>query len=97
MGSEAIAGVGATAIGSLFLLISIFYSRNDEWRLRAAESRHLEHRFSPAIRKGEMTVEEWNKRFADQQRRLTNRVAIPFGVFFIVLGLYLLVQGLVSG
>jgi hypothetical protein len=95
-GSEVIAGVAAIAIGAVALTFSIIYSRNEEWRIRAAGRKHLEHRLSPGIREGQMTVDEWNQRYADQQKRLTRLVAIPVAVFFILFGLVFLVQGLVS-
>jgi hypothetical protein len=33
---------------------------------------------------------------ADQQKRLMKRVGIPFAITFTVLGLYILIQGLIS-
>ena len=96
MGSEAIGGVVAIAIGIAFAMFGVFYSRNEDWRLRAADTRRLEHWLSPAIRKGRMTVQEWNQRFADQQTLLMRRVGIPFALLFTALGLFLLIQGLIS-
>jgi hypothetical protein len=96
MGSEAIGGAAAMVIGVAFLVFGIIYSRDEDWRLRAADTRQLEHWVSPVIRQGRMTVQEWNQRFADQQKRLMKRVGIPGALLFTALGLFLLVQGLVS-
>jgi hypothetical protein len=97
MGSESVGGAAAIAIGAAFFMFGLIYSRNEDWRLRAAATRRLEHRLSPTNRQGKMTVQEWNQRFADQQKRLMRRVGIPFAIAFTALGMYLLIQGLISG
>lgn len=96
MGPEILAGALMAALGVVLLIICVAYSRDEEWRLHAAETRRLEHWLSPAIRRGEMTVQEWNKRFADKQRRTVRRYFVPALLIWIAIGLFLLGQGLAS-
>ena len=95
-GSEVLGGALAMAFGGAFVLSLWRYSRNEDIRLRAAKNRELDRWLSPAIRRGKMTVQEWNQRFADHQRWLSRKVGIPGGLLFAAAGLALLVLGLAS-